>query len=482
MTYIIEHRYKEFEIVGTAENGQEGLEKIALLKPNIVITDVKMPIMDGIELAAHIKQDYPNIYCIIASGYDDFEYARGALKSGVVDYLLKPINAAQLKKLLYSLKEQIESNTYNKQIEILNCIYNQHAINKEEVKDFFPHNKYFLAIIRENRLPVRFSEHRSLGYLRHDRKHDTYWIIQGRDSMELIIISSGNEVDGRAFNHIVNQVKEQLPGNYYITIINSTSIKLFELKKVALNLCKVMDNNIIIGLPQTIDDTAKVNPEKDKRAVLETTLSNRLDYYVSNGMDNELKQELIKLFEYWENNRFTQLWVENQLRQILKRIEKLSAKAGKGDIYDMEFYLEETLVYCTSYGELMASFWDIILKIMKRLDVKNIRLNTPEFFKSVEEYIYENLSEPLSLQSICSAFGISQTYMSRLFRKFKKMSFSEYITSLKVDKAKQIISINPDIAVKDVAELVGFNDPFYFSRVFRSITGVPPSQFTIKGK
>lgn len=96
LTYIIEHRYKEFEIVGTAENGQEGLEKIALLKPNIVITDVKMPIMDGIELAAHIKQDYPNIYCIIASGYDDFEYARGALKSGVVDYLLKPINAASI--------------------------------------------------------------------------------------------------------------------------------------------------------------------------------------------------------------------------------------------------------------------------------------------------------------------------------------------------------------------------------------------------
>lgn len=71
LTYIIEHRYKEFEIVGTAENGQEGLEKIALLKPNIVITDVKMPIMDGIELAAHIKQDYPNIYCIIASGCVD---------------------------------------------------------------------------------------------------------------------------------------------------------------------------------------------------------------------------------------------------------------------------------------------------------------------------------------------------------------------------------------------------------------------------
>jgi YesN/AraC family two-component response regulator len=97
----------------------------------------------------------------------------------------------------------------------------------------------------------------------------------------------------------------------------------------------------------------------------------------------------------------------------------------------------------------------------------------------IEYYIREHLGEPLTTQQICSVFQISGSHLTQMFRHFVKMSFVEYVTQLRIDEAKRLMAETPGIPVKDVAALLGFSDQFYFSKVFKSVTGVPPSEYRI---
>ncbi|MDR0601351.1 MAG: AraC family transcriptional regulator [Treponema sp.] len=104
------------------------------------------------------------------------------------------------------------------------------------------------------------------------------------------------------------------------------------------------------------------------------------------------------------------------------------------------------------------------------------KIDTPEFFTLIREYIAAHLAESLTLQSLCGHFGISQTYMSRLFRKYTNQSFLNYLTRARVGQAKRYLA-KKGILVKDAAALAGFSDQFHFSRVFRSLTGLSPSEY-----
>ena len=97
-----------FQLVGEAENGQEALELAEQLRPDVVLTDIKMPFMDGLALSRIVREELPGIKIIIISGYDDFEYAREAISIGVDQYILKPVTRMSLRKVLQELKEKIE--------------------------------------------------------------------------------------------------------------------------------------------------------------------------------------------------------------------------------------------------------------------------------------------------------------------------------------------------------------------------------------
>ena len=97
-----------FQVVGDAENGEEALEMIEQLEPDMVMTDIRMPYMDGLTLSAKIRQKYPSIKIIIFSGFDDFEYAQQAIKLNVTEYILKPVNVEELTEILTRVHENLE--------------------------------------------------------------------------------------------------------------------------------------------------------------------------------------------------------------------------------------------------------------------------------------------------------------------------------------------------------------------------------------
>lgn len=483
---IIEKKCNGFEVVATAENGVEGLKKIRTLKPDIVITDIKMPGMNGIEVASIIKDEFPFIYSIIVSGYQDFEYAKGAIKSDVVDYLLKPVNIATLKNLLESLKKKIDADYYDKRIQLLRKMLNGHGIEPWEKDKYLSYKAYRAAVLRRNGLPSRFISRQAVPqynsiYQEYPStvpliKDTNIWIMTGRDEREFILFCPDEIVTKGDFEKYILNIVERFNPDYYTVAISH----VFVIEKCSDVLCRlynIINNKTTIGYSQLIYDNEEDQAGFKCPDYMDSNIENRINYFITNALHEELKGELIKLFNKWNEDKPVQLYMENSLRQIFNQINRHNPTIIEDDMVSIEILLDEILCTARSLDEVLNNILLLMGKMLKCEYKEDQKIDTPVFFQTIEKYLMDNINEPHSLQSLCRRFGVSQSYLSKLFRKYTNMSFSEYISKLRVDMAKHIIENNPNILLKDVALMVGYKDQFYFSRVFRSITGIPPSEY-----
>jgi len=126
-------------------------------------------------------------------------------------------------------------------------------------------------------------------------------------------------------------------------------------------------------------------------------------------------------------------------------------------------------------GQLLAEVWNIVVKI---LDLQPSKWqDASDIFAQVDEYVVNMFTEPISLQKVCSRFNVSQPHLSKLFKKHKNTTFNDYLTMLRIEQAKTIIKENPTMKLKDVAQMIGYSDALYFSKVFRVHVGCSPSQY-----
>ncbi|MFA6847975.1 MAG: response regulator, partial [Lachnospiraceae bacterium] len=156
---IIEKNRSDFQIVGSAENGEDALELIRQYKPDLIISDIRMPVIDGLALAKETGQISPDSFFILISGFRDFEYARSAIAYGVSDYLLKPITPTNLLCSIKAVVTKVDERNYQKQKLILTDLCNGTDTDNEIVARFLPYSAYYIALIRYNGLPTRFSNH-----------------------------------------------------------------------------------------------------------------------------------------------------------------------------------------------------------------------------------------------------------------------------------------------------------------------------------
>lgn len=154
---IIQKKCKEFRIIGIKENGQQALEEIAKSDVDIVISDVKMPVMDGIQLVKEIKCKCPHIKTLLISGYQEFTYAREAISAGVCDYLLKPLKAVELVRNLDEMKLQLDEYYYLQRNKILRQCCNQYInVEQSEMDKYFGKGDFYALVIRQNGMPRKF--------------------------------------------------------------------------------------------------------------------------------------------------------------------------------------------------------------------------------------------------------------------------------------------------------------------------------------
>ncbi len=190
-----------------------------------------------------------------------------------------------------------------------------------------------------------------------------------------------------------------------------------------------------------------------------------------------LNDELRKVVLYLETEKCPQLTAESMIRHFLNSVSEGIACSAFPEQGQLEYIIEDAFGMASSYADLYEPLADILAVMLRDSITQICKIDTPQFFDSIRGYILDSLNEQISIQVVTKKFGISQSYLGRLFKKYEGVSFNEFLTSARIDYAKKLLRDKSGYHIKDVAAMVGYQDPFYFSRIFRSVTGKSPSAF-----
>lgn len=468
---MIDRHYPDMQVVGEARSGEEALALIEEKSPDMVFSDIRMPVMDGIELLRQVRVRNLDIELVIISGYQDFQFAQSAIRYGVMEYLLKPISLNKINTLMSKLRDTLNEKYLKKQYECFRNLIVKNDYAVLDINRYLNNDRYYIGVIRRKGIPFRYGM--QINEMEINLDLDTgghYWVLACRDESEVILITDRD---------IVTKMKEftqaWCKGEYYTAVYSAKKILIQDFADTVHRLIKEINSRIIVSKTVLVE-ISSLKPQEDFTAALTDAVIDQMTHYIKEYKIEELKKVIIKLFSEWERNECPLIHVEKSLRTILY----FASKYIHTDTLEDSMLLEEAVCYANNMGELMEGFWFILQRSISQGKPETDKTGKEIFLDSIEDYMHNHINEVLSMEMVCDYFGISQTYFSRLFRTYKKTSFKEYFMKMKIEKAKEVMRAQPHLRLWEIAKMVGYEDAAYFSRVFKNITGEIPSDFQKK--
>lgn len=483
MKHMLEWEKEGFTIVGEATNGQEALELIEILKPNIIISDIVMPILNGVDFSKLVQKKYPDLQIIILSSYDNFEYVKDTLLSGAVDYILKPtLNPEQLLVTLKRAVDRIpglelvknEDIYYNNLIERYILGFDS-KIDDTKFFKIFPNTCFRILGINIKQASGRNKEN----VKRIKRRIEEFFIINKNYGYLKLMIN--NEILLYVVNYrisndkeIVNEIKTYIEMNLF----EHENI-LFIITEFFDNICKIKEvynESFITYLSQKFyyKNECLLNTENlEKNESLEKF---DLDKYLNLIKAKEFSLAINMIDEY-VNYAINSMMNEYKLKNLVKNL--LYNIIVTLESYDIEVdelrqkYFEE--IDRVAYSEDFVEVTNSITLKLKELISKNINAEE-ERINEILEYINKNYDKPLELSHISKAFNFNYYYLSFYFNSHCKEGFSEYLNRIRVEKACDLLRENK-FYVSEISSMVGYSDHSYFCRVFKKAVGYTPSNY-----
>ncbi|NLO99724.1 MAG: response regulator [Clostridiaceae bacterium] len=481
----------EIEVVGEATNGQDALSLIEELEPDIVFTDIRMPVMDGLQLVAKAREKYDELHFVIISGYDDFEYARQALKLRVSDYLLKPVKQTELNDILEKTITEVRIRKLNKTKTYIQSILQSSSSTPDLKAPELCCDSYWTILL--NAGPYTnfvidyanpFNDYWSsrdiekmLSHYIHPENH--FWVFDGRSFNELIVVLGISENESFDIKSLVNAMREEFDSSSIpVSIAVSNLMKNCSEIGIETQIVRaLLKENIIFGKPGDFYRDEKKLSSGRELAILDSSVEKRLIALIQSGQKNSFLKEIRKLFSYWESNSYTQSHIESLLKQIIKLCQKHSLNNSSFDT-DLELETDEIISSSKDYNALfqgMSFIFEQFFTFETSSDAGSKYYR--DVVSKVEAYFNTSYANPITIGEVAKMVNFHPVYLSRIFKEVNGVSPMEYLTGLRINKAKDLLLTDPDLSLKDVAEFVGYTNPFYFSRVFKTVTGKSPTEY-----
>lgn len=459
----IEAADSDFEVKSCCMNGQEAVETLKSDDYDIVFTDIKMPVMTGIELAGWIYENKPQTMVVILSGYSDFEYARQALTYKVFDYLLKPVSKDKLRELIERIRSELKKkgepprDDDRSAVVILACA------------------GAYLLYGSEVMLPGEtfWTDERIEGFMQRTLKGNEGYIFFNSNSPSerfVVVDSDSAERQTEIVNMLYNSFSDsELPVTvvYKRDVILKDAGKSFaELREHLIRLL-VLDRGQLICCNDTREGYESIDQPYSKRDIDELAAA------VKNGSMNDVRKRFSDILDEMRAKSYTQEEINGFLNVVLDTYA-LNYPTGiqrKNTSVKREFV--NALAGFTSYENLLDDIVSILMTL--KSDVKS-QDRYSRLADDVEQYLIANYNKELSSKVLAREFGFVPSYISRIFKRQKGLSPNEYITKYRIETAKTIISENPEMQIKEVAGMVGFKDAYYFSKTFKRETGIWPTE------
>lgn len=474
MQNIVEKYAPNFKIVNSSPSGEKALEYLKEHPVDLLITDISMHGIDGVDLSLQARALYPNIHIIIISGYAQFDYAQGAIQASVDEYLLKPVSVTQVRAVLDRVKEHLGEEYIERMAKLLPAIACDPVFTPENASSLFDGEYFRFALVRFGNLNFRLPETLNATSLIQP-PNPNFFALRGRDDDEQLLLfpEQGLETFLTGISVFMSQ-HASMPT--WTVIYHSAAQPITMLPSFICKAIPQLQRQCIIGRHQML---ALLNslPEESVPHMPPAELR-QMTYFVTSGKTGNLKDMFLSLSGDWESGKLHQLDAWVLVRQIARH---LAASVSTLDAH-LDGVLNEItdlFLYASSYGDLLANIYAVLLDDNTSKDKK---MSTRELYDYAVHYIDEHYTEPLSMQSVCEEIGISQTYLSRLFRKYSDTTFNVYLTRHRMEAAMQLLQERPNILLRDVAACVGYEDSSYFSKVFHQYSGLTPSQFSMRRK
>lgn len=484
LKYLCDWEEYGFTIVGEASNGMEGLHMIQRLHPDIVITDIVMPEMDGISLTAQIKKQFPDIHIIVLSSYDNFSYAKSSFKLGVADYLLKP---------------ELETDDLLDLLRTLGHLSNP-TPEKNSAAEFFQEILTFYNLDDAQCI----SEFRSRG-------------VQFQESIPYTLL--------------VTSYQGSLPVHRLLPLLTEISLTFFP--EYTCISCVTSQGYLCVLLQPAAE---AVSPSASRLSAYACHLEQRLETRFTFACAapsctlcrlSQIYQEMCGLLSYsfyfpekkilfpedvhkcdltFPDAVFAKyldpLRIADAGKLVIDHLENAAAQAGM-DVFTLKKQVENA-VYMLIQALTDASFYtDEInaekIMLFKRMDLSpdfnSLRLILDEtfarleaivqkgtleregsLFYRIEEYIRQNCEQDLKLYDLARQFHLNYTYLSTLFYQNTEEHFSDYLNRTRVEKAKELLRTNNN-SIQYIGEKCGFVNQGYFSKIFKKFTGCSPREY-----
>jgi two-component system, response regulator YesN len=501
-----------YTVVGDAENGLEALEKAEHLHPDVVMTDIKMPFMDGLELGERIQTIMPSTKLIIFSGFDDFEYAQKAIKLNVAEYVLKPINAAELTETLKRLKLQLDNEFNEKRdVEILRRNYMESLPVLRE--------QFLVGLIEgrisETRLQAQAklfnmnlnAKNWAVALVHADAAPKDEAALQGEE--ELIPISLKCSVDEIMGNYCtytgflysdcvamiaeldlqsgivplmtgMNEVcksAERVLGVKVMAGVGTQRSSLIEIRHSYREAQNALDYSATLGAGKAIY-IADVEPDTSVKLQFDDHDEREIVNAIKMGSEEEIQNKINMLFARCETTLLPFSQYQIYLMEIMTSLLKVmqAYELGTEDIFGENFNYVNTITALRSPTEMKLWCTESCVKISTL--IKRERVDSTQLLaRNAKQYIAENFgSEELSVENLCSFLHVSPAYFSTVFKRETSMSFVAYLTEVRLQEAVNLLNTTDD-KTYIIAAKVGYTEPNYFSYVFKKKFGVSPSKY-----
>jgi two-component system response regulator YesN len=492
-----------FEFSGEATDGDMALPLIQATKPDVLITDIKMPFMDGLQLCKIIRERMPWLKIIILSGHDEFEYAQEAIKLGVNEYLLKPITVQEMHKVLQKIAAQLDHEKTEQenlkklqgQLEenqvifreklllqiVTGSITSTEAIEKGQTLGLDLVARCYSIVI------LRIEKRDHSEKFAYDEYQQVQRIVSGlignnpdifllkKDWEEMVLLMKANipQYLEEESNLLLGSIKSELEKTgYRLSIaVGSQKNRIADIYQSFVEAFVSIQNAAEREKGNTNQGVEKAELLKINKSAVETYLNcgvkedceDFFNSYIQPLGETALKSYLIKNYIFMD--------------VVLAAAKLVNDLGGNIDIVIPELNSIETiLVDIKTTEQLKEKTCNLLVNAISFRDSQTSGQHT-RVIGQAKEYIDKHYIEPdLSLFEVASHVNLSSSHFSVVFSQGTCQTFKEYLTTTRINKARELLR-STSLSSNDIAYQVGFNDPHYFSYVFKKHTGFSPTEF-----
>ncbi|MGE7823897.1 response regulator [Paenibacillus sp. NPDC093718] len=498
-------------VSGTAINGEDGLLLITSCKPDIIVTDIRMPKLDGLELTRRVKELLPRSKVILMTGFSDFEYAKQAVQLGAFDFITKPFSLAHIEEIVVKAKKEIEAirNQEDHIAELEQRVQESMPFLRQELFTLLLHHK-----VNEQEAEQRWE------YVKPD--------LESRHLLVMIL-----EIDGFADKHRDSPMKELELARFALKNITEETIALYTRGMVfrdsANRLVAVLNTplsvsaatiaeaccqhvrlytsiTISIGIGSPVTYIHELNSSYDQalhalsyhfytggNAVISyedianteislprsiRTAEQEMVYAIQSGNVNQALLTLDHILtEFTDRSPLPkpEYFISLYYELAYMMLRAIQDKVPMNELSDLNMIVREGRVSSErSLTDMKKILRSIVTLGCERIENQN-RSAAAKIIQEAIHYVKSNLDQDLSISTCAKAVHLSPSYFAGLFKKVTGMAFSQFVTQERMEVAKRLLL--EDRQIQEIAELLGYVERRYFTDVFKKYTQMTPSEF-----